>query len=249
MRYAIERATHRLVIKRRLPAPFSHIPFYASPEGGLRYLRPSLAGTDGPLLALVTEFVHRRAVVWDIGANVGLFAFAAAAAAGREGQVIAVEPDTWLVELLRRSANLEGERAQVAVVPAAVSDRIGLSRFHIGRRNRATNHLDGHGTTQTGGSREEQVVPTITIDLLAEHFPWPDVLKIDVESAEVGALAGAVETLQRKPVVICEVAGENSRDVASLLSEAGYRLFDGLLPAAERRERGQAPEQTLAIPR
>jgi len=244
----IERASRGLIFRRRLPAPFPPIPFYVSPEGGLRYLRQSLAKVDRPLLALVSEFVHPGAVVWDVGANVGLFGFAAAAAAGRTGRVVAVEPDTWLVGLLRRSALLEGDRGPVAVVPAAVSDRPGLGRFHIARRNRSTSYLDGYGTTQTGGSRAEQVVPTITIDLLAEQFPWPDVLKIDVEGAEMLALAGAVNTLARKPVVICEVAGENSKEVAIILTEAGYRLFDGLVTPSERREIDLAPEQTLAIP-
>lgn len=245
----VERASHRLVLRRRLPPPFSPVSFYVSPEGGLRYLRPSLAEADRPLLDRVTEFVHPGATVWDVGANVGLFAFAAAAAAGPGGHVIAVEPDTWLVGLLRRSARLAGDRAPVTVVPVAVSDQVGLARFHIARRNRSTNYLDGFGTTQTGGSREEQIVPTVTIDHLgAEAFPWPSVLKIDVEGAEVPALRGAAATLRHRPVVICEVAGENSKEVAGLLADAGYRLYDGLLPADQRSETDLAPEQTLALP-
>ena len=47
---------------------------------------------------MVHEMVRPGDVVWDIGANVGLFAFAAANRAGSSGQVIAVEPDLWLSE-------------------------------------------------------------------------------------------------------------------------------------------------------
>lgn len=249
VRYAIERASHRVVLKRRLPGPFPPVPLYVSPEGGLRYMRRSLADADPSLLALVSEFVRPGTTVWDVGANIGLFSFAAAAAAGRDGHVVAVEPDTWLVELLRRSARLEADRAPVDVVPAAVSQEVGLGRFHIARRNRATNYLDGFGTTQTGGSREEQIVPTLTIDILGDHFPWPAALKIDVEGAEVGALAGAARTLEHKPIVICEVATENSKAIGDLLLNAGYRLYDGMLPPGKRHEADRAPEQTLAIPR
>lgn len=248
-RYTIERASHCLVLQRRLPASFHRIPLYVSPEGGLRYLKRTLADVDPPLLELVSNIVDPGANVWDIGANVGLFSFAAAALAGPGGHVVAVEPDTWLVALLRRSARLQGARASVSVIPAAVGDCPGIARFHIARRNRSTNYLDGFGTTQTGGSREEQIVPVTTIDQLADQFPWPHVLKIDVEGAELRALAGATETLKRKPIVVCEVAGENSRDVTALLSDAGYELFDGLLAPLARQRLDYAPEQTLAIPR
>lgn len=248
LRALAEQAGHRLVVRRHLPPPFERVSFYTSPEGGLRYLRPSLAGVDPTLLSLVTELVVPGSVVWDIGANVGLFTFASAAASGPRGLVVAVEPDTWLVDLLRRSARLRGDLAPVTVVPAAAGAAAGLQRFHLARRNRATNYLDGYGTTQTGGSREAQVVPVMAIDGLAEVSPWPDVVKIDVEGAELLALGGATETLRHRPVVICEVAGENSAEVHARLTALGYRVQDGSLAAPERTDLGQAPPQTLALP-
>jgi FkbM family methyltransferase len=59
---------------------------------------------DPVLFPLVQEFVAANSIVWDVGANVGLFAVPAATIAGANGRVIAFEPDTWLVQLLRRSA-------------------------------------------------------------------------------------------------------------------------------------------------
>jgi len=116
----------------------------------LRYLGRGMTQADPPLLRLAAEVVRRGDTVWDIGANLGLFSFAAAVAAGPAGRVLAVEPDTVLAGLLRRSAAVNSGHAPVDVLPAAVSDGLSVARFHVARRNRSTNHLDGFGTSQAG---------------------------------------------------------------------------------------------------
>ena len=146
-----------------MPPPFDTARLYVSSEGGLRYLRPRLDGVDPALLQLASELIQPGSVVWDIGANLGLFTFAAAVAAGPSGYVLSVEPDTALVQLLRRSAALNRGHAPVDVLPTAVADSSGVGRFHIARRNRSTSHLDGFGTTQTGGIRTTEIVPTVTL--------------------------------------------------------------------------------------
>lgn len=100
LRHVLEQRTHRFVVPRRLPKPFSDTRLYVSSEGGLRYLGPSLDKLAPDLLRLVSDYVRPGSVVWDIGANLGLFTFAAAATAGLGGSVLAVEPDPWLVNLL-----------------------------------------------------------------------------------------------------------------------------------------------------
>ena len=204
-------------------------------------------GVDPPLLRLVAEIVRPGAVVWDIGANVGLFTFSAAVAAGPSGYVLAVEPDIVLARLLRRSAIANHGHAPVDVLPTAVADDLGVARFHIARRNRATSHLDGFGATQTGGIREAELVPTVTLDWLAGRFPRADVVKIDVEAAEVRVLSGGPNLLATYPTIICEVTGENSPIVRDILAAHGYTLYDGEQPAAERIPTPVAPFNTLAI--
>lgn len=246
-RTALEQLTHRLVVRRRLPAPFGDARIYMSSEGGLRYLRPRLGSIDPMLIRLAAEVVRPGDVVWDIGANLGLFSFAAAVAAGPSGRVLAIEPDALLVGMLRRSAAANHGQAPVEVLPAAVADDLGVARFHIARRNRATSHLDGFGTSQTGGIRATELVLTVTLDWLAARFPMPAVVKIDVESAELKVLAGGAHVLSTLPTIICEVAARNAATAAGLLAVHGYTLYDAELPAAERTPEAAALPNTLAI--
>jgi FkbM family methyltransferase len=247
LRSSLEWATHRIVLRRRLPAPFATARIYVSSEGGLRYLARGMARVDPPLLRLAAETVRPGDTVWDIGANVGLFSFAAAVAAGPSGSVLAVEPDTMLAGLLRRSAAINSGQAPVNVLPAAVSDAVSIGRFHISRRNRSTNYLDGFGTSQTGGIRATELVPTFTLDWLAAHFAAPDVIKIDVEQAEAAVLAGASRVLSLASTVICEVAACNSAIVRDTLNRHGYVLYEGDQPPAKRVPMADAPPGTLAV--
>jgi FkbM family methyltransferase len=247
LRSSLEQATHRIGVRRRLPAPFAAVRIYVSSEGGLRYLGRGMAQVDAPLLRLAAETVRPGNNVWDIGANLGLFSFAAAVAAGPAGSVLAVEPDTTLAGLLRRSATLNRGHAPVDVLPAAVSDDLSVARFHIAKRNRSTNHLDGFGTSQTGGVRATELVPTFTLDRLAAHFGAPDVIKIDVEEAEAAVLSGGSRVLELASSIICEVAARNSAIVRDTLNRHGYVLYDGDRPSAERVPVADAPPTTLAV--
>ena len=83
---AAERLSRGVVLKRRLPARFHGIPLFVTPESSLRYWFWSLDRVDPMLLRCAGELVSEGDVVWDAGANVGLFSFAAAARAGPSGR-------------------------------------------------------------------------------------------------------------------------------------------------------------------
>ncbi|MHB1593647.1 MAG: FkbM family methyltransferase [Streptosporangiaceae bacterium] len=204
---------------------------------------------DPVLLQLAAELVRPGDVVWDVGANLGLFSLAAAVAAGPQGHVLALEPDVLLATMLCRSVSANPGHAPVDVLPLAAAGDLGLARFHIARRNRSTSHLDGFGTNQTGGVRATRLVPTVTLNWLAERFPRPNLIKIDVEAAEVGVLAGAGDVLRTPPRIICEVASENARAVRDLLVPHGYAFYDGEEPSGTRLPEDFPPPNTVAIPR
>jgi FkbM family methyltransferase len=196
-----ERFSRGIVLRRRLPDEFRNLPIYVSPEAGLWYWRRNLVKVDPMLCRMARELVTAGSVVWDVGANVGLFTFSAAALAGRSGSVLAIEPDFWLVQLLTRSARriqkngMEGLRwpcwlPRWRKPTASASSR--LRKEH----ERQTISLGHHGSSQAGGSRNLQPTVTLTLDFLLEHFPRPTVLKIGAEGAEIKTLRGASEPLR-----------------------------------------------------
>jgi len=251
LRGLLERISRNIVLRRRLPREFGGTNLFISPDAALNLWRFDLRNIDPMLLQIARENIHPGDTVWDIGANVGIFSFAAAALAGPEGRILAVEADTWLVSLLRRSAAASGKDiAPVEVLPMAVSNEVGVARFNIARRGRASNHLEvTGGSTQTGGVRENQCVPTATLDWLLNRFPPPKFIKIDVEGAEELVLSGAQRLLKDiRPIILCEIFDKSRPAIDPLLHSHGYELFDAEQPKEKRQPLQTSVHDTLAYP-
>src|SRR5262245_34562866 len=137
-----ERLSRGVVLRRRLPFRFGHLPIYVTPEAGLRYWW-SMSKVDPVLYDMAEELVGPGSVVWDIGANVGLFSFCSAARAGSSGFVLAIEPDAWLAHLISRSSlNLnQKDWARVEVLCAAASDSNRVTQLNIAKGARAANYM------------------------------------------------------------------------------------------------------------
>lgn len=228
VRAFLESATRSWQFRRALRVGNARVPLIVSPSGGLRYLFRPISRVDPLLVQLAQQYVHAGNVVWDLGANLGLFTFAAASLAGRTGRVFAIEADAWLVQLLRKSALMQpSEAAPVDVIPAAIARDVGIRAFALAKRSRSTNHLAEYGMSDAGGVRERQSVVSVSLDWLATQLPPPNVIKIDIEGAEVEALSGATQVLARfRPVLLCEVSYASQDAVTQILASNRYRFID-----------------------
>lgn len=201
---------------------------------------------------MARKLVKPGTVVWDVGANLGLFAFSAAAQAGPTGLVLAIEPDIWLAGLMNRSSReiacKKLPAAPVKILCASVSSAVRLGELEIAERARASNHLSGiSGSSQTGGNRHLQPTVSLSLDFLLNSFPAPQVLKIDVESHEGEVLRGASGMLSTiRPVIWCEVDPMNSEAVTDVFQQNEYRMFGAALTPPPVIKR--AWWNTLAVP-
>lgn len=247
-RRLLEKWSRGIILKKNLPAEFGSRPIFVSPEGGgLRYWKPRLNSIDPMLTQVVRQFVQPGDVVWDVGGNLGFFAFPAAVKAGLKGRVIVFEPDLFLAHILRKTADANPD-LNVDVLALAASDRQGIAKFNIAERARSTNFLaDASGSTQTGGVRRAILVPTVPLDSLLGQIPSPDLIKIDVEGAENLVFEGMKRVLQEaRPIILCEVFKANWDNISANLLANGYRIFDaGRLP--EMIEAKAPVENLLAL--
>lgn len=227
LRRLAERLLGRIVVVRSLPPEAGQGRIIVSARvGGLKYLFKAPRKWDPELLRIAELLVCPGDRVWDVGANVGLFAMAARHRSGADGTVLAMEADHDAVSLLFATARLAGQG--LTVLPIAISHTDGFVRFAIAQRARASNAIEGYGSTQTGGVLELRTLPSRSLDSLLDHFPAPTVLKIDVEGAELAVLSGARRVLrQSRPRIYCEVTSQTLEDATKLLQDCGYETFDG----------------------
>lgn len=254
LRRCLERVSRRVVLTRRLPARFGGRQLWVTPGAALAYYQRLEGHRWRDLFDFAGHGVAPGDCVWDVGANLGVFAFAAAHRAGPPGEVLAVEADPWLVDLMRRTVAASAPvSAPVQVLCCAVSSGPGLDEFVTPERGRSGSHLassPGASEELIGRPAGSHPVLTVSLDWLLELRRKPDAIKIDVEGAELVVLQGARNLLHtHRPRVLVEVYDASADAVTTLLHEAGYTLFDfgAGWPALRPVER--AVYQTLALPR
>lgn len=228
LRRLLHRLSRGLVFQRALRADGVVVPLYVAPEAQLKYLKLGLQAEDRELMRMARRHVTEKSVVWDVGANVGVFSFASAVRAGK-GTVVAIEADIWLAGLLNRTRRLPAYADRdVRIIPTAVADRCGVMSFLIAEGGRASNALEAAGgRSQMGGARMRLQVPTLTLDTLLESQPSPDFVKIDIEGAEWMALRGADRLVDEvRPVFYIEVGDNTAAEVYARFARAGYLAID-----------------------
>lgn len=253
IRRTVEFLSRHIAFNRKLPKRFGALKLRVSPAASLCYYKPLTSANWDDLYDFAHEYVKPGDAVWDVGANMGIFTFSAAYRAGPTGKVLALEPDSWSVSHLRHSVRMNRKsHINVDVLQVAISDCLTTERFNIPERNRAASHLaisGGAGADLIGGIRESHLVVTVTLDWMAQHFPPPSVLKIDVDGGEMRVLRGGISLIGGcRPIILTEVYERNADSVTKFLHELGYTLFDFDHGTKSKHEIERALYNTLALP-
>lgn len=168
----------------------------------------------------------------DVGTNFGWYTCLASKHMPL-GVVYGFEMDKLNYDLLRKNLEINN-CTNVKAYNLAVSDSSGII-YYEKEDNSPSPSFRQLSKNETLSSKNITSMKSVTLDEFFDHEQHkPDVIKIDVEGAEINVLKGARQILGKyRPTLFVEVHPENLpifessvEDVLYLLNEYGYELFE-----------------------
>jgi FkbM family methyltransferase len=184
------------------------------------------------MFGALARLVREGDVVWDVGANIGLYTRFMAQAFGA-GRVVSFEPMGENRRLLERNVALGRLGDRSIVLPYALSDAEGEADLQVDVVQSGSAALDSVTGGRASEAHEHYGIPARTERvalrrgdalIASGEAPAPDVVKVDIEGAEAMFLRGLGGVLaERRPRVAIELHGlEVSRATLAILGDAGY---------------------------
>lgn len=167
--------------------------------------------------------------VLDLGANIGYFSLLCAKWMHGQGVVHSFEPFPQSAAKFARNRQLNPDLAPlVRLHQLALADFVGdVSMDEPDKNNAGCNHI-------SPGSKGS--IPVTTLDKWVEdnNVARIDLIKVDIEGAELAFLSGASETIKRfRPILMIEVNestlvrfGSTSVDLLDRIEQLGYSVFE-----------------------
>lgn len=181
-----------------------------------------------PELLLVSDYIRKGDIVFDIGANAGEYTFKFEQCVGSKN-VYSFEPIPKLYKNLKRIFR------KVNIELLAFSNKSTLSQFKIPVINDVVYDTRGKldiEITEPGETNYELIeVQCKTIDeyVIQKSIPKIKLIKIDVEGHEFNVLKGATKTLRKlKPIILIEIE-QRHHDmpidvIFNFINELGYEI-------------------------
>jgi FkbM family methyltransferase len=181
------------------------------------------------------DSIARGSVMWDVGANVGLYSCYAARARGC--RVFAFEPSVFNLEALARNIFLNGLSDQITVVPLPLTDVLAVSNLSLtstewGAAMSTFGQPFGHDGEPIRKVFEFSTIGLSMVDAIdLLKIAFPDYIKIDVDGIEHLILKGGVPVLQRARSVLVEI---NDRFAFQADSASRYSAGSGAASQGEK---------------
>lgn len=225
-------------------------------EHRMFWLRPPLI-LEGFMLGSLSRLVQPGDVVYDVGANIGLYS-RFLVQCFKASRVYAFEPMEENRRLLAENAAIAGCAAQVEIVPCAVGDQDGTEDFQIddltsnsGTLNAVTHGRASQSRSQYGLPPKTMQVKVTSLDTFVQQvgIAKPQVIKLDIEGAEALALRGANRLLaEHGPHLVIELHGADAaRQVVQILWDHDYHCFGCLNENGRSRYKEVVPGDLCSI--
>jgi FkbM family methyltransferase len=200
------------------------------------------------------KYLRKGDVYVDVGGNLGYMSLNAEKLVGKEGKVIALEPDPKTLPLLR--LNKQINQSDIVIVDKAASDESGTVQFHVATESGLSRLPNAHKNLAGMELAKYHDVQMDRLDNILDGLIGQRpvrFIKVDVEGHELRILRGAVNTLRNsKPILFLEINHgaliENNvtlKDIVAYLKDFGYEFFYVESHAADWFRLGRGPTYTL----
>jgi FkbM family methyltransferase len=198
---------------------------------------PNIAFLDGNYepqeLAVLSNLAKNAEVIFDVGANVGWYAIQLARAASNPTKIYCFEPVPSTRMKLSHNVQLNRLADRITVFDFGLSDSSGTAQFFLPE---ASGSVAASAKNLHPGEQVVQLsVQLKTLDdvVAREQIERIDLIKCDVEGAELAVLRGATRVIERdKPIIFLEMLRKWARqfdyhpnDIIGRLAASGYRCW------------------------
>jgi FkbM family methyltransferase len=197
----------------------------------LAFYRAKTLLTKEPETIAWLNKIKTRSVIYDIGANVGMYSIYAAAV--RDCEVMSFEPSFLNLELLFRNVQTNNLQDKITIVPLSLSNENQMEKFYMqegdniwgGAHNSSGSNKSQDGTEMLNFKISSQLA--LSLDALVEIFriPNPGHIKIDVDGLESKVLQGGLKTFGNSKSILIEIDEKNkdqNSEIQEILTKLGF---------------------------
>ena len=205
---------------------------YYSPNRINKFRIETFSSKEPETLKWIENF-EENGVLWDIGANIGLYTCYAAKL--KNTSVYAFEPSVFNIELLTKNVFLNQLSKKVTIVPLPLVDKIKESEFNLTSKDiGGSNSTFSKDYTYDGSKLKKEfhykmlgINMNDCVNVL--KIKQPDYIKIDVDGIEHLILEGGNQVLRQTRRVLVEVDEKFTLQVEKTkkyLTESGLKLTE-----------------------
>jgi FkbM family methyltransferase len=195
------------------------------------YRAESFSNKEPDTLEWVEE-IPKDSILWDVGANIGLYSIYAAKQCGC--RVFAFEPSVFNLEILARNIYANQLEDLITIVPLALSEQVETNLFRMtstnwgGALSTFSKDVNQHGKEISTVFKYRTTGVTMDTAVLHLGIAQPNFIKIDVDGIEHFVLKGGIEVLKKVEGVLIEIDTdftEQAERSSEYLTNAGFTLL------------------------
>lgn len=181
-------------------------------------------------LEWIDEYLDEKTILWDVGANVGLYSIYAAKK--KNCCVYSFEPSVFNIELLAKNIYVNNLQSKIHIIPLPLDNNISINKMRMSSTNQggalsSFNHELGHDGKKINSIFEYSILGLTMDKMNSLGVQQPNHIKIDVDGIEHFILQGGIQVLKNCKSILIEINDDfvdQAKTCKELLSNIGFTL-------------------------